>query len=160
MSASLLELGQESSSFLLCFRPSFSGHFFFSCRMIRLKLVPFEPSFVGPITPVKRGYRILALAGSGVTFAVANAMVVVCRFDDGDRDVRLVTNDVIGSIGLAASDKLAVHDTRPSRTGGAGHSHRDGTSARHCWAIRSPFCLLKLLLRCVVVTAHTNIDLW
>ena len=37
-------------------------------------------------------------------------MVVVLRLDDGDGDVRLVVEDVVGALGLAAGDHLAAND--------------------------------------------------
>ena len=42
--------------------------------------------------------------------AVADAVVVVLGLDDGDRDVRLVVEDVVGALGLAARDQLAADD--------------------------------------------------
>ena len=38
------------------------------------------------------------------------AVVVVLGLDQRDRDVRLVVEDVVGPLGLAAGDQLAAHD--------------------------------------------------
>jgi hypothetical protein len=43
-------------------------------------------------------------------YAVADAVVVVLCLDDGNRDIRLVIEDVIGALRLATGDKLAAHD--------------------------------------------------
>ena len=42
--------------------------------------------------------------------AVADGVVVVLGLDDGERDVRLVVEDVVGALGLAARDQLAADD--------------------------------------------------
>ncbi len=42
--------------------------------------------------------------------AGADGVVVVLGLDDGDRDVRLVEEDVVGLLGLAALDRLAAND--------------------------------------------------
>ena len=42
--------------------------------------------------------------------AVADGVVVVLGLDDGDRDVRLVVENVVGALGLAAGDQLAADD--------------------------------------------------
>ena len=42
--------------------------------------------------------------------AVADAVVVVLGLDDGDGDVRLVVEDVVGALRLAARDELAADD--------------------------------------------------
>ncbi len=41
---------------------------------------------------------------------VADAMGIVLGLDQGERDVRLVIEDVVGALGLAARDQLAAHD--------------------------------------------------
>ena len=40
----------------------------------------------------------------------ADGMIVVFRFDDGDRDARLVEKKVVGLLGFAALDRLAAND--------------------------------------------------
>ena len=42
--------------------------------------------------------------------AVADGVVVVFGLDEGDGDVRLVVEDVVGALGLAAGDQLAADD--------------------------------------------------
>ena len=42
--------------------------------------------------------------------AVADAVVVVLGLDQRERDVRLVVEDVVGALGLAAGDQLAADD--------------------------------------------------
>ena len=42
--------------------------------------------------------------------AVADGVVVVLGLDEGDGDVRLVVEDVVGALGLAAGDQLAADD--------------------------------------------------
>ena len=42
--------------------------------------------------------------------AVADAVVVVFGLDDGDGDIGLVVEDVVGTLGLATGDKLAPDD--------------------------------------------------
>ena len=42
--------------------------------------------------------------------AVADGVVVVLGFDERDGDVRLVIEDVVGALGLAAGDQLAADD--------------------------------------------------
>ena len=46
----------------------------------------------------------------GLLHAVADAVVVVLGLDEGDGDVRLVVEDVVGALGLAAGDQLAAND--------------------------------------------------
>ena len=41
---------------------------------------------------------------------VADAVVVVLGLDQGDRNVGLVVEDVVGSLGLAPGDELAADD--------------------------------------------------
>ena len=45
--------------------------------------------------------------------AVADGVVVVFGLDQGDGDVGLVIEDVIGALDLAAADQLAAHDDLP-----------------------------------------------
>ena len=40
----------------------------------------------------------------------ADAVVIVLRLDDGDRDIGLVIEDVIGALGFAAGDELSSDD--------------------------------------------------
>ena len=49
----------------------------------------------------------------GLLHAVADAVVVVLGLDDGDRDVGLVVEDVIGALRLAARDQLPADDDAP-----------------------------------------------
>ena len=42
--------------------------------------------------------------------AVADRMIVVLRFNQRDRDIRLVIEYEVGLFGLAARDQLAAHD--------------------------------------------------
>ena len=42
--------------------------------------------------------------------AVADAVVVVLGLDDGDGDVGLVIEDVIGALGFATGDELSAND--------------------------------------------------
>ena len=46
----------------------------------------------------------------GLLHAVADAVVVVLGLDEGDGDVGLVVEDVVGALGLAAGDELAADD--------------------------------------------------
>jgi hypothetical protein len=46
----------------------------------------------------------------GLLHAVADAMIVVLRLDQRDRDIRLVIENKVGLLGLAARDQLAAHD--------------------------------------------------
>ena len=48
--------------------------------------------------------------GNRLLHAVADPMVVVLRLDDRDRDARLVGEDVIDLLSLAALDRLAAND--------------------------------------------------
>ncbi len=40
----------------------------------------------------------------------ADGLGVVLRFDERDGDIRLVVEDVVGALGLAACDELAAND--------------------------------------------------
>ena len=42
--------------------------------------------------------------------AVAHAMGIVLRFDDGERDIGLVVEDVVGALGFAAAHQFAAHN--------------------------------------------------
>ncbi len=46
----------------------------------------------------------------GLLHAVADAVVIVLGLDDGDRDIGLVIQNVVGAFGLAARDELSAHD--------------------------------------------------
>ena len=46
----------------------------------------------------------------GLLHSVADAVVIVLRLDDGDRNIGLVVKDVIGALGFAARNKLAPDD--------------------------------------------------
>src|ERR1019366_7639323 len=52
------------------------------------------------------GHRIV----EGLLHAVTNAVVVVLRLDDCDRDIGLVVKDVIGALGFATGDELPSDD--------------------------------------------------
>jgi hypothetical protein len=41
---------------------------------------------------------------------IADAVGIVLGLDQGERDVRLVIENVVGALGLAARDQLAAHD--------------------------------------------------
>jgi len=55
------------------------------------------------------GYGII----EGLLHAVADAVVVVLGFDDGDRDVWFVIKDIIGALGLPAGNEFSADDDAP-----------------------------------------------
>ena len=63
----------------------------------------------------------------GLLHAVADAVVVVLCLDQGDGDVRLVVENVVGTLGFAAGDELAADDdpalgeSRPPRESATSH---------------------------------------
>jgi hypothetical protein len=54
-------------------------------------------------------YRVV----EGLLHPVADAMIVVLCLDDGDGDIGLVIEDVIGAFRLATGDELAPNDDAP-----------------------------------------------
>ena len=55
------------------------------------------------------GYGVI----EGLLHAVADAVVVVLGLDDGDRDVGLVVEDVVGALRLPARDQFSADDDPP-----------------------------------------------
>ena len=56
-----------------------------------------------------KGHRIV----EGLLHSGADAVVVVLRLDDGDRDIGLVIEDVVGALGFATRHKLPPDDDAP-----------------------------------------------
>ena len=46
----------------------------------------------------------------GLLHAIADAVVIILGFNEGEGDIRLVIEDIVGALGLAASDQLAADD--------------------------------------------------
>ena len=40
-------------------------------------------------------------------------MGIVLGFDEGQRDIGLIIEDIVGALGLAAADQLAAHNDAP-----------------------------------------------
>jgi hypothetical protein len=55
------------------------------------------------------GYGII----QGLLHAVADAVVVVLGLDDGNRNIGLVIEDVVGALGLPARDQFSADDNSP-----------------------------------------------